>query len=494
MIRKMLSAMLCVALLLAGCIAQAQDAVEASDVPKYVFMFIGDGQGLPQINATQYYLGTLANPDAAMPTPQALSFTQFPYTGIMTTYDATSFCPDSASTATSMASGHKTLSGVINYDTELTEPFKLITEYAKEAGKKIGVVTSVSLDHATPAAYYAKVTSRKDMYGIAVQGLTGTTLDYLAGGGYAQPTGAEGDQQDVMAIAEENGWNIANTNEAIRALNADSGKTLAIVPDLAGDAAMQWEIDRQNTEAAGGDSLSLAEMVEAGIRVLDNENGFFMMTEGGKVDWSCHANDAMTSIYETIAFADAVQVAIDFAAEHPEETLIIVTGDHETGGLTIGFAATAYDTHFQYLAHQKVSYEAFDAQIAAMREAGASLEDALAAIEASYGLTTEEGQDLTLTADELERIEAAYALSMTAPEERELGDAEALAYGGYEPLSMAVCHILNNKAGVAFTSYSHTGLQIPIYAMGVNAELFAGAYDNCDIFTHTMQAMGLTQE
>ncbi len=491
MMKKILSLLLCAAMLLASCAVFAEEAEAA--IPKYVFMFIGDGQGLPQINATQYYLGTLANPEAVMPTPQALSFTQFPYTGIMTTYDATSFCPDSASTATSMASGQKTLSGVINYNTELTEPFKLITEYAKEAGKKIGVVTSVSLDHATPAAYYAKVKSRKDMYDIAVQGLTGTTLDYLAGGYYAQPAGKDGDQQDVMEVAKENGWTIANTNEDIRALNADSGKVLAVVPDLAGDAAMQYEIDRRNIEAGGGDSLSLAEMVEAGIRVLDGDDGFFLMTEGGKVDWSCHANDAMTAIDETIAFDDAVQVAIDFAKEHADETLIIVTGDHETGGLTIGFATTGYDTHFQYLANQKMSYEAFDGEIAKLRENQATYEDALTLIEENYGLTQTADKELTLTADELAKIKTAYELSMLPKDERVIGDAEALAYGGYEPLSMAVCHILNNKAGVAFTSYSHTGLQIPVYATGVNAELFAGAYDNCDIFTRSMNAMGLAQ-
>lgn len=96
----------------------------------------------------------------------------------------TSFCPDSASTATAMASGNKTLSGVLNYNVDKTQSFKLITEYAKEAGKKIGVVTSVSLNHATPAAFYAKSESRNNYYDIGIQGLKGTTLDYLAGGAF----------------------------------------------------------------------------------------------------------------------------------------------------------------------------------------------------------------------------------------------------------------------------------------------------------------------
>ena len=181
--RKMLLLALALVMALSTC------ALAETAAPKYVFMFIGDGMGNPQVTATQYYLGAMENPDSDIPVPAQLSFTQFEALGLVTTYDASSFCPDSASTATSMASGEKTLSGVINYNIDKTEPFKLITEYAKEAGKKVGVITSVSLDHATPAAYYAKAPSRKQYYDIAVQGLTGTTLDYLGGGSFLKPDG-----------------------------------------------------------------------------------------------------------------------------------------------------------------------------------------------------------------------------------------------------------------------------------------------------------------
>lgn len=293
-----------------------------------------------------------------------------------------------------MASGEKTLSGVINYNIDKTEPFKLITEYAKEAGKKVGVITSVSLDHATPAAYYAKAPSRKQYYDIAVQGLTGTTLDYLGGGSFLKPDG-DGTQENLFELAAENGWTLANTNEAIRALNADSGRVLAIDPNIADSEALNYEIDRVRKEEAGEDILALADYVKAGIDVLDNENGFFMMCEGGKIDWSGHANDAATSIHETIAFSDAVQVAIDFAKEHADETLIIVTADHETGGMTIGFATTAYDTHFNYLTSQKISFADFDAVIADLREKNAAFEDALEAVKTYYGLTTEADQPLS---------------------------------------------------------------------------------------------------
>ena len=463
--KKLFALILALAMLTCAATAMAEDAAPAT--PKYVFMFIGDGMGNPQVTATQYYLGALENPDSTIPVPAQLSFTDFENVGLMTTYDASSFCPDSASTATSMASGQKTLSGVINYNIDLTESFKIITEYAKEAGKKVGVISSVSLDHATPAAYYAKSESRGEYYDIALQGVSGTTLDFLGGGSYLTPDG-DGTQANLFDVAEENGFTVANTLEDIRALNSDSGRVLAITPDIADSSSMQYEIDRVRMEAEGADSLSLAEMVQAGISVLDNdEEGFFLMTEGGKIDWSCHANDAMTSIMDTIALSDAVQVAIDFAAEHPEETLIIVTADHETGGMTIGFATTAYDTHFNYLQNQTISFTQFDAVIGEMRENGATFEDALAEIEKYYGLTTEEGQDLTLTETEIASLTAAFELSMLPSEERVIGEQEELLYGGYEPLSMAVSHIINNKAGLSFTSYAHTGLQIPVYAMGV---------------------------
>ena len=487
--KRLFAALLALTLLVCAVPAMAEEAAPAT--PKYVFMFIGDGMGNPQVTATQYYLGATQNPDAAIPTPEQLSFTEFEALGLVTTYDASSFCPDSASTATSMASGQKTLSGVINYDVDLKDSFKLITEYAKEAGKKVGVITSVSLDHATPAAYYAKVPSRSQYYDIAVQGLTGTTLDYLAGGSFLKMDGDDGEQENLLDIAAANGWTLANTNDDIRALDAESGRVLAIEPNVADSQSIHYEIDRVRREAEGEDILALSDYVEAGIRVLDNENGFFMMCEGGKIDWSGHANDAATSIHETIAFSDAVQVAVDFAEEHPDETLIIVTADHETGGMTIGFATTAYDTHFDYLTSQKISFTEFDGVIATLRENGATFEDALAEIEACYGLTTEEGQDLTLTDADVEALKAAFELSMLPEEERVIGEEEALLYGGYEPLSMAVSHIINNKAGLSYTSYAHTGLQIPVYAQGVGAEIFSGLYDNTDIFNKTMKVMGI---
>ena len=164
-------------------------------------------------------------------------------------------------------------------------------------------------------------------------------FDYFAGGGLLDPTGSEGDQTDLYQLAQEAGYTVARTYAEADAISADTDKAIIIEENLADSDAIPYELDRTD------DMWSLADYVEKGIEVLDNDTGFFMMCEGGKIDWACHANDAGSSIHDTQALADAVQVAIDFAAEHPDETLILVTGDHETGGLTIGFAGTDYDTY-----------------------------------------------------------------------------------------------------------------------------------------------------
>ena len=137
--------------------------------PKYIFLFIGDGMGTAQIQSARFYKGTVDNNGAV--TEADLSFTSFPRVGSVTTYDSTSFCPDSASTATSIATGHKTESGVINMCPWTRDvPYETIAEKLhKQRGYKVGVISSVNIDHATPAAFYAHQKSRKNYYDIGVE-------------------------------------------------------------------------------------------------------------------------------------------------------------------------------------------------------------------------------------------------------------------------------------------------------------------------------------
>lgn len=282
-------------------------------------------------------------------------------------------------------------------------------------------------------------------------------------------------------LATEKGYKVVNTKQDILNLTAANQKTIAISPDVIG-GAMPYEVDRKTGE------LSLADFTRKGIDVLFNDKGFFMMVEGGKIDWACHANDAVASIQDTIAFDAAVQEAVKFYNKYPNDTLILVTGDHETGGMTIGFAGTQYSTYLPQLSEQSMSYEAFDAKIATYRTNKTTFENVLKDVQKEFGLVTEANKDQTaydnmvMTSYELKQLETAYALSMIPSKERALTDADKLLYGGYEPLSMAVTHLLNNKSGIGWTSYSHTGLPAAVFARGLGADMFSGSYDNTDLF------------
>ncbi|GBF32589.1 alkaline phosphatase [Desulfocucumis palustris] len=456
-----------------GVAKSGKGEVYTGKVPKYVFVFIGDGMSYAQVSSAEMYMGQKAMPGKV--TPKQVNFTQFPTHGALMTQDSTSFIPDSASTATSLASGQKTLSGVINMDETKTKKYKPITEDLKARGYKIGIITSVPITHATPAAYYAKVASRDDAYDIGKQ-LAASGFDFFGGGSFDKPTGTNKDQKPIFEIVEEAGYTIADTNEEIRALDKNSGKVVAISPALDG-TALNYEIDRNEEKG----ELSLADFVKEGIEVLDNPKGFFIMTEGGKIDWANHANDAAASIHDTIAFADAVEEAVKFYNKHPEETLILVTADHECGGMTLGFANTGYSTYFEKLQPVTMSYVEFDKILSQYKKTAtrdtAKLEDLMDEIKSAYGLST-----ANLSQYEMGMLRKALDWSMIDKSERKYNEQENILYGTYEPLSVTLCHIVNNKAGLSFTSYSHTGLPVPVYAMGSGADMFNGFYDNTEIY------------
>lgn len=462
--------------------------------PKYVFLFIGDGMSYPQFQAASDYLGALADDDyekallstkydtregAVLNGPVELNFMDFEVAGSAVTFDSCSFAPDSASTATSIATGKKTYSGMINVDESGSTTYETIAEKLHEQkGWKVGVISSVNLNHATPAAFYAHQASRNNYYEIGVE-LVESGFEYFAGGGLKKITGANKDQTSLYDLAEAAGYKVTYTQADAEAVTASDGKVILIDEHLADSDAMDYDMDRETGEWA------LADYVSKGIEVLDNDTGFFMMCEGGKIDWACHANDAGATVTDTLAMADAVQVAIDFAKKHPDETLILVTGDHETGGLTIGYAGTDYDTYLDVLANQTISYAQFDEQyVSHYKENGTSFEDAMKDVETLFGLklTGAENDRLVLTEYETKRLRTAYELIMSDYKVADYTQEQYVLYGGYNPFSVTVTHILNNKSGVDFTSYSHTGLPVAVFADGVGAEDFGGYYDNTDIF------------
>ncbi|MBE6975995.1 MAG: alkaline phosphatase [Ruminococcaceae bacterium] len=462
-------------------------------LPKYIFLFIGDGMSYPQIQVTNYYMTVQAN-GGEYPNPlqsqSNLSFMNFPVSGSAQTYDRSSFAPDSSSTATAIATGNKTYSGYLNVGVNGFDKYETIAEKLKsQKDYKIGIVSSVNINHATPGAFYAHQTSRTKYFHIGKE-LVKSGFDYFAGGAFLAPEPEPmSPEKDLYTQAAEAGYKVVKTQAEAAALKPGDGKAIVIAEHLVKTDmdfvdAMDYEIDRQEGEWA------LADYVSKGIEMLDNENGFFMMVEGGKVDWACHANDAATAIHEVIALDNAVKKAIEFYNQHPDETLIIVTGDHETGGISIGYAGTDYDTFLNNLDSQKVSYATFNNDyVAKYRENKTDFNTVMADITALFGLTVPanfagEPKDGSLELSEYEYglLLAAYEKTINFGPDTASDQKEELLYDKYEPLTVTVTHILANKSGLNFSSYVHTGLPAAVFAIGAGAELFDGYYDNTDIF------------
>lgn len=460
--------------------------------PKYVFLFIGDGMASVQIHAAEAYLANKAAHDDVGGTSKAqlLNMSRLPVQGMASTFPWNSLITDSAPAATALATGMKTADGVISMDPTKTQDYATIPEVAKAAGMKIGVVSSVSIDHATPAAFYAHEPSRNNYHYIG-HDLVASGFDYFGGGGLVDPDGTRSGvtpRGNVIQAAVAAGYVVADDRAEFEKL-ARGKKAIAINPVLDGSKALYYEIDRVNANDSSS-HISLAEFTRKGIELLKNPRGFFMMVEGGKIDWTCHANDARTSIDDTIAFDDAVKVALDFMRQHPAETLVVVTGDHETGGLTMGWAGTGYASYFEKLEAQKVSYQEFDKKIAAFKAAGtppASFDGTSLAADMKELI----GLDYaTLTAFDKKRLDNAYTKAMFGTSTNG-AEEDGLLYGGDNPLSVTITHVLNNRAGIGWTSYSHTAVPVPVLAGGANAEMFDGFYDNTDVALRMAAAMRL---
>jgi len=307
-------------------------AVDSSSSPaKYVFLFIGDGMGLSHVAAAEVFLA--ASSDRIGNTE--LSFTRFAAQGFVSTYSANSYITCSAAAGTALSTGYKTNNGMICMGPH-GQKYKSVTYTLKDAGYRIGIATSVSIDHATPAVFYAVEESRGNYYAIARQ-LAPSGFDFFAGSGFLQPSGSGGGEESVFAQIERYGYAVARTPAELK--NVPASQKIVI---------LQEESRSQNAlaPAAGrtdGDGWKLVDFTRAGIDRLDGPGGFFFMVEGGRIDWAAHDNDAAGVVYEVLDFADAVEIAVEFYRKRPDETLIVVTADHATGGLALGVGGLPYE-------------------------------------------------------------------------------------------------------------------------------------------------------
>ncbi len=299
-----------------------QSSSKKATHPKYVFLFIGDGMGLSHVSMAEAYLST----QKGQISNESISFTRFPVIGLVTTYSANSYITCSSAAGTAMSTGTKTNNYMLGVDPKGNK-LRSISYKIHEKGIPVGIASSVTIDHATPGAFYASSTSRTNYYEIAEQ-LPKTGFEFFGGGGFVQPKGEKGDQQNIYELISKAGYKIIRGQENLK--NKTQKDKVVFLQREGKEGDLPYALDRKP-----GD-LSLKEVVAAGIEHLYGNKGFFMMAEGGKIDWAAHSNDGKADILEVLDFADAIEVAYQFYLKHPEETLIIVTADHETGGVSLG--------------------------------------------------------------------------------------------------------------------------------------------------------------
>ena len=456
--RKLLS--LCVALLFAIA-ATAQNGKA-----KYVFYFIGDGMGVNQVNGTETYLAAMEGRIGTKP----LCFAQFPHVGLVTTFSGTNGVTDSAAGGTALATGHKTKNGALGVETDLSAKVSSIAEKAKAGGKAVGIATSVSVDHATPAAFYAHVKDRGMYYQIG-KDLIAAGFDFYAGSDFLQPEGGN-EGKDLYAQCREAGYAIARGYDDYRKKARKTEKMLLLQPEAGSQkdrTAIPYAIDRSK-----GD-LTLQDITRAAIHFLSQKrtDGFFLMVEGGKIDWACHSNDAATAFREVIDLDEAVRVAYEFYEQHPDETLIVITADHETGG--IGLGTGKYELHTDMLKYQRKSAEAFSRMLATQHQKddkGFTWDFVRGLLEENFGFWKHIALDDKETA-ELEQAYKAFCEGVAK-------DHKSL-YASENAIAATARKIMNKKAMVGWISDGHSNGYVPVFAIGAGAENFNGRIDNTEI-------------
>jgi alkaline phosphatase len=475
-------AMLPLLLFLVACPSDATpDARSAPLQPapaKYVFLFIGDGMGLAQVALAEGYRSSIQGDTLGF---RPTSFSAFPTLGMATTQCATRRITESSAAATALATGSKANDGSLGLDPHDGTPLRTIAEEALQAGRSIGVVTTTAIDHATPAGFYAHVPNRNQSYDIGVA-LTRSGMNVFAGGPFLDPegNGTGKPQESLWSLARKAGYEVIRGRQALQARQKD--KVIAFPAPGIRDSSLPYRIDRR----AGGDQPDLVDYVRESIRLLDNPKGFFLVAEGGKVDWACHRNDARTALEEVWGLDSAVRAALDFARLHPGEVLIVVTADHETGGLSLGNDRLGYQTNLGILRHQTLSGESLEDSLRAVladKDSAHGWKTALSGLARWTGLG---GQaDLMLSAEETSRLREAFLAT--------LDPTRKGPWGKYHPLAWTATRILSDKAGVGWTTPAHTAIPVPVYAWGAGAQAFGGRMDNTDIAHRLRRAMGLAR-
>ena len=299
----------------------------AQQKAKYVFYFIGDGMGFNHVSLTEYWLGYTQDVFDSRP----LSFSAFPVLGWAVTHSESNLITDSAAAGTALSTGSKTKNGMLATGPDSTA-LESISYKIHDAGYKVGISSTVGINHATPAAFYGHNVNRGNYYEIASE-IPASEFEFFAGGGAIESTGDDEDRVSVYEAIEKGGYVIAEGMDDFASKKDGAEKMMLLQKDGRLRTELPYAIDMKE------DDMTQADLVRASIDFLYEEDGegFFVMSEGGRIDWASHGNDTKAVILETLSLSDAVAEAVRFYNEHPDETLIVVTADHETGGLTLSW-------------------------------------------------------------------------------------------------------------------------------------------------------------
>lgn len=433
----------------------------AAQSPKYIFYYIGDGMGMGPVMAAETYNRTiLGNTDP-------LLMFRFPVVGWCATYSASSNITDSAAAGTALSTGNKTKNGMLGMAPDTTNVYSVALDLQK-LGYGIGIATSVAPDDATPGAFYAHAANRA-MRDLIDRQMAQSGYQFLAGSQLCGITDKDGKDNGVLKLFEENNVQIVRGPEGIKDINSD--KVLLLSSEGVGDSGnIGYTID-----SIPG-ALNLPQIAGACLAQLEktSPDKFFMMIEGGNIDHALHANDGGAAIKEIINFNQALAVAFDFYEKHPDETLIIVTADHDTGGMSM-IKPSKHGAGLSNIDFQRVSKEGFSKYCEGVLRSRMvyKWQDMKEYLKENLGFYTHikisDSQEATLEKQFNDTFELRNS------------DDQKTLYANFNRFAVEVFRIFNDATGLAFTTTSHSGNPVPVFAVGVGAEKFRHYNNNINI-------------
>lgn len=440
---------------------------------KYIFYFIGDGMGMGHVNAAEAY-----NRDI-LKNNEPILMMRFPVASQVKTYSFDERVTDSAAAGTALATGHKTRNNMVGMNPDTTDVESIATKFHK-AGFAVGIASTVAGDDATPGSFYAHAPNRHQSELISSYAPT-SGFNFFAAPVFRGMKNKNGAQSDWVGTMEKNGYIVINSLNDYKLMSASKDKVLMLANTPQGEQ-VGYTID-----SIPG-TLTAAEITETALLALqhaDKDNrGFFLMMEGGNIDWAAHANDGGAVIKEVLAFQKAIDVAYKFYLQHPDETLIVITADHDTGGMALG-CRTNRHPNLSLIDFQRISKDRFSDYCKSLLAEDKMLEwdEMKTFLEENTGLWSA----IPLTDKETEALKKSFE---DALQNKKTSDEKSL-YNSFNHFSVDVFNMLNEKYGIGWITGYHTGNFVPIYAIGLDAMLFTRNLNNTEIPDFILKAAGI---